>query len=384
MKILFSGGGTGGHFYPIIAIAESLYEKTKEKKIIQPKLYFMSPTRYNPRALFDNDIEFVQVPAGKIRRYFSILNVTDLFKTIYGVISAILKMFQIYPDVVFGKGSYASFPALFAARILKIPVVIHESDSKPGRVNAWAGKFAKKIAISYPESAQYFYSKKETEIGTSPRVAFTGLPIRRDVREPLSNGAREFLNLEEVTPTLLILGGSQGSQTINNILLSALPELLERYQVIHQIGKNNFELVQQTVSVVLKGNVNAYRYHPFDYLNDLALRMSAGVASIIISRAGSAIFEIASWGVPSIIIPLPEEVSHDQTGNAFSYARAGGCVVIQEHNLSPHILVAEIDNLMNNQPNRDKMINSARQFSHPEASIKIAEVLLEIGLEHES
>ncbi len=383
MKILFSGGGTGGHFYPIIAIAEALYEKTKEKKIIQPKLYFMSPTKYNPRALFDNDIEFVAVPAGKIRRYFSILNITDIFKTVYGVVSAIIKMFQIYPDVVFGKGSYASFPALFAARLLRIPVIIHESDSRPGRVNAWASKFAKKIAISYPESAQHFYSKKETASGTSPRIALTGLPIRRDVKEPLSNGAREFLNLEEITPTIVILGGSQGSQMINNILLSALPELLERYQIIHQVGRNNFDLVKETVGVVLKGNTNAYRYHPFDYLNDLAMRMSAGVASIVISRAGSAIFEIASWGLPSIIIPLPEEVSHDQTQNAFSYARAGGCVVIQEHNLTPHILVAEIDNLINNQSTRDKMSHSAKQFSHSDAAMKIAEVILEIGLEHE-
>src|SRR3989344_2601531 len=142
MKILFSGGGTGGHFYPIIAISEAIYEKSKEKKILVPKLYFMSPTRYNPKALFDNDIQYVHVPAGKIRKYFSLLNITDFFKIIYGSFSAIIKMFQIYPNVVFGKGGYASFPALLAARILRIPVVIHESDSIPGKVNTWAGKFA--------------------------------------------------------------------------------------------------------------------------------------------------------------------------------------------------------------------------------------------------
>ena len=149
MKILFTGGGTGGHFYPIIAIVEALYEEAVEKKVLTPKLYYMAPTKYSARELFDHDIEFIYVPAGKIRKYFSLLNFTDVFKTIWGVISAIIKMYKIYPDIVFGKGGYASFPPLFAARLLNIPIIIHESDSAPGRVNAWAAKFAKKIAISY-------------------------------------------------------------------------------------------------------------------------------------------------------------------------------------------------------------------------------------------
>jgi UDP-N-acetylglucosamine--N-acetylmuramyl-(pentapeptide) pyrophosphoryl-undecaprenol N-acetylglucosamine transferase len=378
MKILFAGGGTGGHFYPIIAIAEQIYERSREKKIVTPKLYFMAPSKYNPRALFDNEIEFVQVPAGKIRRYFSILNFFDLFVTAYGILVAILKMYRIYPDVVVGKGGYASFPALVAARILRIPVVIHESDSVPGRVNAWAGKFAARIALSYPDAAEYF-SKK----GDPSRIAFTGLPIRKDIREPLSNGAREFLQLEEETPTIVFVGGSQGSQRINDVVIDMLPEMTEKYQVIHQTGRNNFELVKNTSEVVLKDNPKRYRYHPFDYLNDLSMRMSAGVADVVVSRAGSAIFEIASWGVPSIIIPLPKEISHDQTENAFAYSRTGACSVIEEHNLGAHILLSEIDKIVNNTSIADRMRQSAKQFSHPDAATKIADVLLEIGLEHE-
>lgn len=378
MKILFSGGGTGGHFYPVIAISEALYERTKEKKVLTPKLYFMSPSKYNPRALFDNDIEYVAVPAGKVRRYFSLLNITDLFKTAFGVLSALIKLYRIYPDVVFGKGGYASFPALCAARLLRIPVVIHESDSHPGRVNAWAGKFARKIAVAYPEAASAF------EKGGKPgRVAFTGMPVRREIKDPLLNGAHEFLKLEEGTPTIVIFGGSQGSQKINDAVLDALPELLKTYQVIHQTGRANFEEVKLTADVVLKDNVNRYRYHPHDYMNDLALRMCGGVASVIISRAGSTIFEIASWGVPSIIIPLSPEVSHDQTDNAFAYARAGACTVIEEYNLGDNILTSEIDKIVNNQPLADRMRASAKQFSHPDAAMKIADVLLEIGLEHE-
>jgi UDP-N-acetylglucosamine--N-acetylmuramyl-(pentapeptide) pyrophosphoryl-undecaprenol N-acetylglucosamine transferase len=374
MKILFTGGGTGGHFYPVIAIAQALYESAKSNKVLPPHLYFMAPSQYNPRALFDNDIEFVQVPAGKIRRYFSFLNITDLFKTFYGVIIAIIKMYQIYPDVVVGKGGYASFPPLFAARVLRIPVIIHESDSSPGRVNAWAGRFAQKIAVSYPEAGKYFNKEK---------VAFTGNPIRKEIINPLSNGAKEFLKLEEGIPTIFIIGGSQGAQNINDTVIESLPELVQKYQIVHQTGRRNFEIVTKTAEVVLKDSKYYHRYHPHDYLNDLSLRMAAGASDLVISRAGSAIFEIASWGLPSIIIPLPKNVSHDQVNNAFSYAHSGACTVMEEQNLSSHIFISEIDRIITNQTIKDKMKQAAKQFSHTDAADKIANVILETALSHE-
>jgi UDP-N-acetylglucosamine--N-acetylmuramyl-(pentapeptide) pyrophosphoryl-undecaprenol N-acetylglucosamine transferase len=374
MKILFTGGGTGGHFYPIIAIAQSLYDSAKVRKILPPRLYFMSPFQYNPRALFDNDIEFIRIPAGKVRRYFSILNFFDLFKTLYGIFSATIMMYKIYPDVVFGKGGYASFPALFAAKILRIPVIIHESDSSPGRVNKWASKFALKIAISYPEAAEFFNKEK---------VAFTGNPIRKEIITPLSNGAKEYLKLEESTPIIFVLGGSQGSQNINDTILDALPDLLTNYQVIHQTGRANFKSVTETANIIMKDNALSYRYHPFDYLNDLSMRMAAGASDIVISRAGSAIFEIASWGKPSIIIPLPGSISHDQEKNAFAYAHSGACTVIEDQNMTSHILISEIDRIVNNQPIKDRMMKGAKEFSHIDAADKIAEVILETGLSHE-
>lgn len=378
MKILFAGGGTGGHFYPIIAVAQAINDKVKEKKLIPPKLYFMSPTKYNARALFDNEIEFIPVPAGKIRRYFSILNFTDAFKTAYGIIIAIIKLYNIYPDVVFAKGGYASFPTLFAARLLQIPVIIHESDSTPGRVNKWAAKFAKKIAISYPEVSDSFLKQK-----SAGKVAFTGNPIRKEIMQPLTQGAAEFLNLDENIPTIFVMGGSQGSQLINDVIIDSANDLVQKYQIIHQTGRANFELVKETISIVLKDNPLASRYHPFDYMNDLQIRMSAGISSLVISRAGSTIFEIASWGLPSIIVPLSKEVSHDQVKNAFAYARSGSCVVVEEHNLSSHILVSEIDRILNNQKLKDRMSQEAKAFSHTDAAQKISEAILEIALKHE-
>src|ERR1035437_4067738 len=262
MKILLTGGGTGGHFYPIIAIAQELNELSKENCILRPELFYMSTEDYNEGLLYENGIIFKKVSTGKIRRDLSIPNLIqnffDLFKTFFGTINAVITVFNIYPDVVFGKGGYASFPALFAARILGIPVVIHESDTRPGKVNSWAGKFAEKIAVSYPESVKFFPEGK---------TADTGNPVRKELMEPLSVGAHEFLHLEVGVPVIFILGGSQGSQHINETIMDALPDLVSKYQIIHQTGKKNIEIMQETANIVLDKNPNKDRYKPFDYLN---------------------------------------------------------------------------------------------------------------------
>ncbi len=374
MKILLTGGGTGGHFYPVIAVAEAINKITKEEKILPPNLYYMAPTPYDERALFENNIEFLAAPAGKIRRYFSPLNFFDLFKTALGVIKATFSIFRIFPDVVFGKGAYASFPALVAARLLGIPVIIHESDTKPGRVNNWAGKFAKKIAVSYPQAAEYFPTGK---------VAHTGNPVREEIKHTSSEGAREFLKLESGTPIILILGGSQGAQQINETLVEILPTLVEKYQIIHQTGEKLFNTTKETAGVVLEKSAHKDRYKPFPYLNVLALRMAVSVTDLIISRAGSTLFEIAIWGKPSIIIPIGEDISHDQTKNAYSYARSGAAVVIEERNLTPTLFTAEIDKLLANKDLLAKMGEKAKGQGKPDAAEKIAREILAIALSHE-
>ncbi len=375
MKILLAGGGTGGHFYPIIAVAESIKKIVKGEKFVDVEMYFMSPSPYDERLLFENGILFKRSYAGKIRNYFSVKNIFDYVKTAVGVAKAVIDVWSIYPDVVFGKGGYASFPALFAAKLLKIPVVIHESDSKPGRVNAWAGKFAKRIAVSYESAAQYFPEGK---------VAHTGNPVRPEIMDPITNDHGKFFGLEDNSPAIFIIGGSQGSKKINESVIDVLPELIEDYSVIHQTGKGNFKEVSETVEVVLKGNPRKNRYKPLPYLNILALRMAAGASSLVISRAGSAIFEIALWKKPSIIIPIPEEVSHDQTSNAFAYASTGACSVIEETNLTPHVLLAEIRRILENQALSAKMIAATSAFAVRDAADKIAREIINIALSHES
>ncbi|OHA92098.1 MAG: hypothetical protein A3J09_01210 [Candidatus Zambryskibacteria bacterium RIFCSPLOWO2_02_FULL_51_21] len=378
MRILFTGGGTGGHFYPIISIADELKALAKDKHLLELELFYMSPTPYNPGALFEHGIEYRKNSAGKLRRSKNGLNFLknffDLFKTGWGILTSVVQVFNLYPDVVFGKGGYASFPALLAARILFIPVVIHESDSVPGRVNLWAGKFAQRIAISYREAGQFFPPEK---------TAYTGQPVRKEIATPILEGAREFLQLEPDVPVVLILGGSQGSQKINGAVIEAAKTLVEKYAVIHQTGPNNFPEVKATADAVLHGSVHKDRYKVFDYLNSLALRMAAGLVSVVVSRAGSTIFEIASWGAPSIIIPINEKVSHDQRSNAFAYARSGACTVVEEMNLTPNILIAEIDRLVENHPVRDEMKAAAKAFYKPDAAKLVAEEILKIALEHE-
>jgi UDP-N-acetylglucosamine--N-acetylmuramyl-(pentapeptide) pyrophosphoryl-undecaprenol N-acetylglucosamine transferase len=375
MKILFTGGGTGGHFYPIIAVAQAINKIADEEKLIDVKLYYMSDSPYDKRALFETGIKFKKAEAGKMRTYRSILNFFDLFKTAFGVIKAVVKIFTIYPDVIFAKGGYASFPALVAAKLFRIPVVLHSSDSVPGRVEVWAGKFASRVAISFPEAAQSF-PKKE--------VALLGVPVRRELMLPVTSGAREYLKLEPDLPVLFAVGGSQGAAVINDVILDILPQLVEKYEVIHQIGKKNMKDVQGRADVVLIDSPFRNRYKPFDYLNETALRMIAGTADLAVSRAGAtSIFELAAWGTPAILIPITESQGDHQRKNAFSYAHSGAAVVMEEKNLSPHVLLSEINRLMGDKAERERMRKSAKEFSRGDAAEKIAREIITLALEHE-
>ena len=374
MRILFTGGGSGGHFYPIISIAEELNNLAKEKHLLELELFYMSPTPYDPGALFETGITYKKNSAGKLRRYFSFLNFFDLFKTGWGTLTSIIQVYRLYPDVVFGKGGYASFPVLLAAKILRIPVVIHESDTVPGRANLWAAKFAEKIAVSYKEAAKHFPADK---------VAHTGQPIRKDLANAITSGAREFLQIPENVPVVLVLGGSLGAEKINGAVLEGLKNLVEKYAIIHQVGKSNLMEAKATSEAVLFNSAHKDRYRPFDYLNNMALRMAAGVSSVVVSRAGSTIFEIAAWGLPSVIIPIKESNGDHQRENAFAYARAGACDVIEEMNLRPNILASEIERLVTNQEERERMKQATVAFYKPNAGRLVAEEILKIALAHE-
>lgn len=374
MKIVLTGGGTGGHFYPLIAIAQALHDEARRNHYIEPEIHYISDKASDPGILFDNKMIFHKIKTGKMRTYFSPLNIFDWFGTFFALPKALITLFRIYPDVVFSKGGYAAFPTLFAARLLGIPVVIHDSDSVPGRVNKWSGKFAKKIALTYPEAAQFFDEEK---------VAWTGNPIRQQIMQAGGDGAHEFLGLKENIPTILILGGSQGAEFINEAVLEILPELLEKFQVIHQTGEKNIEKTKSLLDVVLLNKSLQTYYHPKPFLNDLETKMSAGVADIVITRAGSTLLEIAQWGIPAIIIPITDSHGDHQRQNAFNYAHNTGSIVIEENNLTSSVLMEEIERLFDNEKERNIIRERSKQFAKPEAARLIADELMKIIAQHD-
>ncbi len=378
MRVVLVGGGSGGHFYPLIAVVEAIEDICKERRLIEPDFYYVGPAPFDSAALLEHEITYLPGSAGRMRRYPSLLNIVSLFQAGFGVIRSTMQLFRLYPDVVFSSGGYAAFPTLYAARVLHIPIIIYDADAIPGRVSLWSSKFSRWIAVAHPDSAMKFPAR------VRDRIARVGHPIRKEIEAPTKEGGHEFLKLESMIPTIFIMGGSLGARAINDVILDALPELVADYNIIHQVGTANLVETSGIASVVLKDSRYKDRYKIFGLLNTLSLRMAAGIASLVIARAGSgSIFEIASWGIPAILVPIPEDVSHDQIENAFSYARAGGAVVIEQRNLTPHLLVAEIKRILGGQALQESMKAAARSYVRPDAARKIAAALLEITIEHE-
>lgn len=379
MKIFLIGGGSGGHFYPLIATARELVKILREKHFLEPDIVFASDSPYNKQILIEENIRFIKMPAGKMRRYFSLFNIFDFFKTITGLIYAVIKVYSEMPDVIFSKGGYASFPVVFAARILNIPLIIHESDAVPGKVNIYSKKFARRIAISFKGAAKYFPENK---------LALIGIPLRKEIMGGSFKEAQDIFRLETEgekfsPPVILIMGGSLGSQKINDIILEILPELAAKYQIIHQCGNNNFKELNGMSELVLKDNKHKNRYHLFGSLDEALLRNSSFAADLVISRAGgSAIFEIAAWGKPSILIPLQGSAQDHQRENAWEYAEGGAAEVIEETNFSPHILLSEINNILKSDEKINKMKKAALRFNKIDAARKIAEEIINLTLEH--
>lgn len=371
MRIVLTGGGSGGHFYPLIAVGRSIFKIAEIEHITKIELFFMSDDPIDLPLLKKEEIKFIKIPAGKLRRYFSVKNLSDVIKALLGIFKAFFNVYQILPDVVFSKGGYSAFPVLFVARIFKIPVIIHETDFVPGIVNKWSGKWAQKIAVSFLESKKFFETKK---------TIVTGNPVRSQiVGGNLSESLLHF-NLEENVHTILILGGSQGSAKINETVLSVLPEFLEKYQIIHQTGEDNFKDVSKRTEVILEKNALKHRYHPFTFLNEGDLKNAGRIASLVLSRAGGSIFEIAAWGLPSILIPLSNSGQDHQRENAYSFARTGACEVIEEINLTSHILLSQIDKILQDQDKIKKMSQAAKNFSKPDAADIIAIEIIKLGI----
>lgn len=375
MKIMFASGGSGGHFYPVIAVARSLQRIAEEQKIVSLDMVLVSDKVFERHLVEFEGMRSYILATGKMRRYFSLRNISDSIKTVHAVLRALWMVYMEMPDVVFSKGGYASFPVLLAARFFNIPVMIHESDTVPGKVNMWSSSFAQRIAVSFPETAELFPKEK---------TAVTGNPIRTQIVGGNPEEALTLLALQRGIPAILFLGGSQGAEAINNAVLQTIASLTETIQVIHQCGDAHLTAVTGQASVILGSSAHKTRYHVFPFLNEDQLRNASRISSLVVSRAGGgSIFEIAAWGLPSILIPLPLAAQDHQRKNAYAYARAGACEVIEESNLTPSVLLAQIRRLMEDTRKRDEMRKAAEAFSRLDAADVIARELIQLAL-HEA
>jgi len=281
---------------------------------------------------------------------------------------------------VLSKGGYASVPTVLAASVLRIPIIVHESDAKPGRANLLGAKHATRIAVAFESAIEGFPAKLRN------KVAKVGIPVRKELMQlPSREEAVAALGLDATIPTVFIVGGSSGSLRINETVLDALPNLVSFANVIHQTGKSHFDNVSKTGKVIIEKSGYGDRYHPYPYLNVESMRRAAAAADVVITRAGTgSITEISLWNVPSILIPIPESISHDQRANAYAYAHTGAAVVLEESNLTPHVLASEARRIATDSAVASRMKEAARGFANPEAGRLLAEEALRIALSHES
>jgi len=372
MKILFAGGGTAGHIIPIVAIIREIKKNHQNKNL---KIFYIGPKdSFISKILSQENIKIKHILAGKIRRGFSIKNIFQnlidiFFKIPIGIFQSFFYILFLSPDLIFSKGGFGSFPSVLIGKIFLVPIFLHESDVIPGKANKFLSKFALEIFISFPKT-KYFPNEK---------IILVGNPIRSEILNGSKEKAKEFFKLKEGKPVILILGGSQGAQRINNKILEILPALLKDFEIIHQCGEKNLKKVNDEIKIILderEKSKNSYHLYPF--LNEQEISLAYAASDLIISRAGSgSIFEIAAINKPSILIPLPESAQNHQIRNAYYYGSNGACIVLEEMNITPYFFLERIKQLFKYPETLNKMINATKEFSRPNAGKIIAEYITE-------
>lgn len=368
MKILFAGGGTGGHIMPIIAVERELRRLYPKDDL---KLYYIGPKdKFWLLLLSKENIKTHAIISGKLRNYFSLQNIADIiFKMPLGFLQSFFLLLFIRPKLIFSKGGTGSLPVTFCAKILRIPVFLHESDTVPGRANKITSKWAKKIFTSFEKTA-YFNLEK---------TVLAGNPIRKEITEGTIDAAKEMFNLTLQKPIILFLGGSQGAEPINNFVLLILNEILKNYELIHVSGIKNYKKTQAESEVILnfEKDLKIY-YHLYESLNEVQLTNAYFASSLIVSRSGSgSIFEIAASGKPSILIPLQSAASDHQSKNAYQYSQSGAAIVVEQQNLTPGFFMGKINYLFSQPEKMEKMKEAALGFSKPMAAKAIANEILQ-------
>ncbi|MDC7228397.1 MAG: undecaprenyldiphospho-muramoylpentapeptide beta-N-acetylglucosaminyltransferase [Spirochaetales bacterium] len=349
--IVFTGGGTAGHVYPGLSVIESMKKKDRGLDII----WIGSSSGMEKEIIESAGVNFIGIPSGKLRRYFSILNFFDLFKIAAGLIKAYFVIGRLKPLLVFSKGGFVSVPPVAAAGLRRIPVFSHESDVSPGLATKINSRFSEKIFVSYDKTRKYF---------AEGRAITTGNPVRAAIFEADPDRGRKLVSAGE-KKIIMVIGGSQGALQINRLIEELLPELSGRFVIIHQTGNHDYS-----------GEPHE-GYIRRDYIREeLPDLMSA--ADLIISRAGaSSLWESAALGKPSILIPLGTGASRgDQGLNADIFKDAGASVVL-EGEVSSRQLLSEINRLMDDEAARKKMSEAALRLVNGNPADIITDFIIE-------
>lgn len=371
LRILLTGGGSGGHVYPLIAVAQSLKEKTSVAGI-DLNLMIIGEGDFIERAAKENKIPYKIIFAGKFRRYPSFKNIIDIFKIPLGFVQSLWHIFWFMPDAVFSKGGYGSVAPTIVAKLYFIPVFIHESDSVPGLSNTLIGKISEKVFLSFKTAEKFFDINK---------VVFTGNPIRKSLMLGNKDSARKLFDLNEVKPTILIAGGSQGAKIINEVILASLIVLTEKFNIIHQCGESQYNLVKEGVDTIIREGTQRYSapitkyYRQYPFLDENQLALAYSLTDVIVSRAGASnLFEIAQLGKPAIIIPITQSSANHQYLNAFEFSLSGG-YLMEESNFNRESLMRELNTLLNPEQYA-KISEKIRAFATPDAADVIASHIL--------
>lgn len=345
MKIVLTGGGTAGHVTPNIALLPLLRAEGWEIN------YIGSKAGIEKELIEAENIAYYGISSGKLRRYLSFENLKDPFKVIKGLGDAYKILKEIDPNIVFSKGGYVTVPVVMAAKMLKIPVVIHESDMTPGLANKIASKGAKKICVNFPETLKYVGKKG----------VLTGTPIRKELFQGNRAKGKSICEFTIGKPTLLVMGGSLGSVKVNSVLREALDQLLVTYNVVHICGKTNLD---ETLKEK-KG------YTQFEYVG-MELSHIFALTDIMLSRAGAnSLAEIVALKIPNVLIPLSKQASRgDQILNADSMVKRGYSEAIQEEELDVNILINTINKVYNNKDFYRNSMISANKLSGTEKVLK--------------
>ncbi len=362
-RIVLVGGGSGGHIFPLVAVAKEFKKQHPNTKFLY--MGSNSPMRQKAEeAMTKEDIKTTIIFSGKIRRYFSFRTILDLLFIPLGIIQSLIILLIYMPDAVFSKGGHDSVPVVLAAWIYRIPVLTHDSDAIPGWANRFCGRLSKYVAISYERSRKYFFSYK---------TLLTGNPIREELTQGDVKKARERWGFSESKPVVFVTGGSQGARLINNSIIKILGELTHVAQVLHVTGPKNYDRVKKLAGEY-GFRTDRHRYVAVPFLERDEMADAYAFADVVISRSGAnSITEIAANKKPSILIPLASAANNHQYMNGFEIARMGGAVVLEEGNLTRHVLLEKIKKLILDKELAKQMSEKSSGFYNPNSAKEIVE-----------